>query len=463
MSIVKRFISYQIPDSSAYNQIIVYDSATETGAYSLVESLAYVYPTRATEYDSIDTTKWYKIRFYDSVNAVYSPYSQAFFGGQYDNETPFACITTTFDGGGFATVSGFYNVTNIDNTQVPVGDVATALRTARAYIDLITNDQSPYKYSRDWNTDISKRKYNAQIELIRSSEIYFAAALVYQDMADDRTLAGLSGTISTLTIPADLDASTIVPYSAVTPSTTAGNISIGQTSISDSTTADAVEAARFNLEKQLSVARYNNEKNLAFAEYNDKRQVNRYIQEAEFFTRLSVTYATKADALINLFKPTNIPVTYGLSLTRQKFLSPTSIFAYTTTGTSTTVFSTNVAGLTGLGDDINGVSYALSAANMVANSVNGVLGLDVYPTESATTLIDATLVVNGVTYWLDDWTDHTGVVGAGKAGTTGGVAGFSINFNTGAMYIELKWNFTLANGGFDLVAGDDVTLTYWTV
>lgn len=464
MATVTRFITYQIPDNSDYNQLLIFDSTTETGTYSLLDTLNYSYPNRATEYTAINTEKWYKIRFYDSANGEYSPYSDAFFGGEADQNEPFAAITSTFDGVGFATASGFYQTTGLNNVQVDINDVKDALKTAKGYIDLITDDTSPYKYSRDHGTDVTRRKYNAQLELMRKAEIYFAAALVYQDMADDRVMMGLSGSISTVTVPSDLTADAISPSGFLTVSGNAQSFSVGQTSITEPQNSDQIDVARFNVDKQLMIARYNNEKNLAFATYLDDRQTNRYQNEGNFFAATSQRYAIRADALMELFKPSSISMRYGLRLKDHKFIDPGDIYTFSYTNLSTeSAFVTNVADLTGLGSSFSGGYFLLNASGMAANTVNGVTGVAVYPLESLTTLVDARLVVNGVTYWLDDWTDHTATLTAGKAGSTGTSGGFSLDYNTGVSSVEIQWNFQASRGGFDITNTDDITFTYWTI
>jgi hypothetical protein len=464
MSLVKRFITYQIPEDSGYNLLKIFESASEDGTYTLLDTLNYTYPNRATEYSAINTIKWYKIQFFNSTDGFSSPLSSPFFGGHYDDEAQFATITSTFDGAGFATVSGFYSTTNLNPDQIDVGDVSDAMRLARAYIDLVTYDQSPYKYSKNFGLETTRRKYNASIEVIKRSEIYFAAALIYQDMADDRTMMGLSGSITPILVPADLTSSGILPGSQLVVSGVATSISIGQTSINEPTTLDMIETARFNLDKELQIARYNNEKNLAFATYLDTRQTERYMKEATFFYNTSKTYANKANSLINTIKSPYIPITYGTSISTQKFMNPGSIYNFSYTNIATdSIFVNNVADLTGLGSSFSGAYYDLSAANMVANSVNGTLGVAVFPLESSTTLIDSRIVVNGVTYWLDNWTTNAGVVQPGHNGTTTSNDGFSLSFNTGAQYIKIKWNYTLANGGFNITNSDSITLTYWTI
>ena len=534
MALVTRFITYELPNLATYDQLLLYESTTESGTFSLDQTLSYQYLTRATEVDNLNTDKWYKIRFYDTVNALYSPYSDVFYGGHYDDKEPFACVTSTFDGAGFATASGFYTTTRLKTEQVSVGLVKDALKTARAYVDVTLDDVSPYKYSIFVDTDNAKRKYNANIEITRKVEIYFAAALIYHDMADDQVMVGLSGSFTSLSVQADLTADTdvsgVVDVSGVADITAdadldpraidptgympasgyiAATISIGQTTIGDQERYDAVDAARFNVdkdlniakfnqekeldvarfnvekelnlsrfnqEKELSIARFNQEKglsvaqhniqkNLEYARYLDAREVARQQALADFLYGISKSYAAKADALMNVIRPSTVRLRYNEIYSLQRFVNPADgifPFAAAIPIVSVPTFNENTATLTGLGASFSGVFYALSAANMANNPVNGVSGQAVFPLESATSLIASNLVVNGVTYYLDDWTDHNGVVLAGAAGAISGAAGYSLSYDTGDDFVEIEWNYTDGAGGFDIDNTDLIVLTYWT-
>lgn len=455
MAIVKRYISYSIPESADYNQIQLMEASTETGTYTLKDTLNYTYPTRATEYNSIDTTKWYKIIFYDSANGLSGPTSDAFYGGHYDEQAGFAVISSTFDGAGYATTSNFYAITNLDSTKVSTSDVAKSLKIARAYIDLITDDQSPYRYSRDFTFAQTRRKYNAQLELIKSAEVYFAAALIYQDKADDSMANGISGCISDVTLPADLNIGDISPSGALIASGIT-NISIGQTSISDSDT-NRIAIAEFNLKKEIEIARYNLEKNLTYAKFLDERQMGRFAKEIDLFRAVAAQYAARAGSLINMLKPPTVPVRYGLSLNKHKFLDPGDIFSFGYNNSKLeSQFVGNVAELSGITPNASG--YLLDSV-----TVNGVAATAVYPAEIDSLVLTSYMTVNGVTYWLDDWTDHNGVVQPGKDGATGGAVGFSIDFNTGVDAISLTWNYITASGGADLTVSDEITYYYTTI
>jgi hypothetical protein len=267
-------------------------------------------------------------------------------------------------------------------------------------------------------------------------------------------MVGISGTYTILQTPIDLHPGNVEPGTALVAGTTNKNISVGQTSIQDRTVQDQVEVARFNLEKTLQLEKYNNEKNLAFAQFLDNRQIDRTMKEAAFFYQVSKTYAAKADALIDLIKPSAIQVRYGECKTR-KFLHIGDVWAFAQTNVSSDViFTESVADLTGHGGSLSSL-YSMSVI-----PVNGVTG-SVIPFQSATLLVNSALIINGVTYFLDSWINNLGITQVGKAGTSNGTAGFTLDVQN--PIAKIKWNNTLANGGFDLVNGDNISLTFWMV
>lgn len=571
MAIVKRFIAYALPEDLDSDKLQLWEATTEDGSYSLSQSVNYSYAARATEFDDLDTAKWYKIRFRNSDDGTNSAYSDVFPGDGADIREPFAAVTTTFDSARYSTASDFYGITNLNSGLVSTSDVIAGLKTAKAYIDIITDDMSPIRYSRDWGTDITRRKYNAQMELVKQCEVYLAAALIYKDLSDDRVMIGISGTpialtslsepsdispSGLLTAPTDLVISGTVVATDVTLSSSGivstdltltsdivasgatESISVGRTSITRGAGADATSVsaaefnvkkdidvydhnddkkakinehndnklineadwnfkkdlesskhanseqlriAAFNLEKDLTVARHNDNLYLEYAKFNsekslrytgmlDERNIaleeyryNRYAREAEIFDNMSVSYATKADLLLNSFRPTSINLRYGEDISRSKFLNPTDIFNFSITNLSTeTVFVLNAADFTGLGDDFNTSGCIVDATFMKDNQVEGVSGVAVEPLESRTTLVDSTLLVNGVNYHLDEWVDNNGVTQAGvtEAGTSGG---YRLSFDTGVNAVSMEWLYNAAAGGFDLTATDAVTFNFYTI
>lgn len=71
-------INWNPPDKDAtYDQVIIYRSNAKYGTYSVVKTIEDI---RTTKYNDLDATSssWWKIRFFDSVNSIYSSYSEPF-------------------------------------------------------------------------------------------------------------------------------------------------------------------------------------------------------------------------------------------------------------------------------------------------------------------------------------------------------------------------------------------------
>ncbi len=75
-------ISWQVPDTeSTFDKAYIYRADSENGTYTEIANQDI---SDQTYYDMNGTTdKWYKIRFYDSTNLIWSDYSDAIQGGFY--------------------------------------------------------------------------------------------------------------------------------------------------------------------------------------------------------------------------------------------------------------------------------------------------------------------------------------------------------------------------------------------
>lgn len=347
MAIVKRFISYALPEDVDSDKIQLWESSIETGTFTLDTTLNYSYGARATEVDSINTEMYYKIRFRNSEEGTNSAFSDVFFGGNTDEREPFATVSTSFDGAGYGTVSGVYATSNLSTSFVPVGDVQKALKISRAYIDIRTGDQGPNKYARDWGTDITRRKYNAQLEMIKACEENYALAIIYRNLADDQmtdTISNASGwmfgtgdveadasggaplspganisatdvTLSSgVTVPSDLSLSLDISPTGLATSTdviastdlelrsditassgsfndlSAGaSISVGQTSISDiirsnqGVSREDTRAEEHNVNKDININDHNDNKHIATSGYNDEKNIDLSQHNSDLF------------------------------------------------------------------------------------------------------------------------------------------------------------------------------------
>jgi hypothetical protein len=110
--------------------------------------------------------------------------------------------------------------------------------------------------------------------------------------------------------------------------------------------------------------------------------------------------------------------------------------------------------LTGLGQNFSGW-YTLSLTNLGNNHpVNGITGVIISPSTTST-IVDATLNINGFNYYLDNYINISGATLPGIYGTTLASGGFSLDL-TGP---KIKWNYT-NYAGFTLNNTDNIVLRY---
>jgi hypothetical protein len=400
MATVSAVFTFALPEDTGTNELRIYQSLTETGTYALATTFNYTYGYRTQEYDSTDTTKWYKIQFYNSNDDEAGPMSDPVYGGDFGTrDTPFLALSSTFDGAAYASATEVYNLTMLTTTDIAVSEVQRILRSTRAYIDLRLSETGVEKYRKYWGVDVSRRKYNAQLRVIKDVEINLAASVIFRTLSDKQQMNVVRGLISGRS-----------------------SVSIGATTIAGS----------------------------------DPGVI------AGTLTSLSIRYAQMAAALFNSIIPATIPLSYSDNyrkgpLFMMPFEAIGNIYSSITNIGSTFVMYT--ADLTGLGDDMNGSYFSLDS-NAV---VEGIASSSVIPLEAQSSIVDAELYVNGALYHLDDWVDHSDATQPGKGGTTGGTNGFSVDFSTDISYIDIIWNNTTANGGFDLIEGDEVILKYWVL
>lgn len=165
------------------------------------------------------------------------------------------------------------------------------------------------------------------------------------------------------------------------------------------------------------------------------------IQLAEYLESKSQSYGQQAISIIQSLLPTSIPLFYGDGMVRERFVHPQDIYAYAgqTPATSEATLEQVSESLTGFGSSMNGTWLDLS---------------DI-PSETSSTLEDAVLTINGVEYPINQYIDSYGE----EVTITAGNNGFSINFY--GTTPQIRWNYTLANDGFNLVDSDIITVRYW--
>jgi len=205
--------TFALPEDTETDQLIIHSAATETGTYSIDTTVSYEYGTTQYEYDALDDVTWYKIQFNNSVDSETGPISDAVYGGSFSNASPFLAVSTSTDGANYATTQDVYDYSTLTTADVTQARVSQALRRARAVIDLRTAELNLSRFTKTFNTDTSRKKFNATLRIVKEAEINIALGNVYRGLSDDLVMDRLRGALS-----GDADES--------------GAVSIGQTSLS---------------------------------------------------------------------------------------------------------------------------------------------------------------------------------------------------------------------------------------
>lgn len=379
MATINAVFLYGIPEDRDTNAVRILESTSENGTYTIVEVQNYVYGQKASEYDAADSERWYKIQFLNSVAGETSPESDIVFGGDYDKSKPFFAISTSFDGAGYASVTELLSQSKLSLQDVTSANCARALKISRAFIDLVSESQSVGKFSKYFDLDTSRRKYNAYLEILKQCEINFALSILYKNLADDWVMKSVRDN---------------------TGVTNFDSVSIGQTSLSQSDPTN--------------------------------------LKVAEFLDTQSQRYGSQAASLLQTLVPTSIPISYSEV---QKRVSPIEWTAFAGSYISHSADQLDLVTvlLTGHGVAMNGAAYTFTGAS---------------PVILTSTLNDAILTVNGVNYPIESYVGLTGTsVPIGSVNT-----GFVLSLYSGQ---TIRWNFTTANGGFDLTNTDIIQLQYW--
>lgn len=223
MATVSATLTFSLPEDVDSDQLLIYSSTTKTGTYSLVATVSYEYGTISYELDTLDTTKWYKVKFNNSVDAEAGPLSDAVYGGDFDKASPFLAVSTTTDGANYATVNDVYDYANLTTQDVTSSKISKALKRARAVIDLRTAELDLDRFSL-WSTEVARKKYNATLRILREAEINIALGHLYRGLADDDVIQRLR------------DSNTLG----------GGAVSIGATSIADDNERDTANTVELN-------------------------------------------------------------------------------------------------------------------------------------------------------------------------------------------------------------------------
>jgi hypothetical protein len=185
MAIAAATFTFSLPEDTESDILRLLQATTKDGTYSLVASITYSYGTITHEYDSTDTLKWYKVQFYNSVDAEAGPLSEAVYGGNFDNAAPFLAVSTTTDGAQYATAQDVYDYATLTTNDATLSNINKALKKARALVDLRTADLGVDRFLRDFTTEVSRKKYNATLQIVREAEICLALGHIYRGLSDD--------------------------------------------------------------------------------------------------------------------------------------------------------------------------------------------------------------------------------------------------------------------------------------
>lgn len=183
--------TFALPEDINSDQIRIFSSATKEGTYSLATSVDYEYGTTSYEYDTLDDVLWYKIIFNNSVDSEVGPWSDPVYGGDFSKASPFLAISTASDGANYATNQDVYDYATLTTADVTQARVSQALRRARSIVDLKTAALNLSRFTRTFDTDTSRKKYNATLRIVREAEINIALGNIYRGISDDLVMNDL--------------------------------------------------------------------------------------------------------------------------------------------------------------------------------------------------------------------------------------------------------------------------------
>jgi len=184
--------TFSVPEDTGSNYLQLFSATTKTGSYSQVgNDIAYNYGETTYEYEDIGATTWYKIRFYNSTDEQYSPYSEPIYGGWWATNTkPFLAVSTSTDGANYASIQDVRDFSDLNSDDVSDSRVSQALRRARAIVDIKTGEMGLDRFN-NFKSSTNRRKYNATLRLIKEAEINYVLGMVYRGMIDDLIIQGI--------------------------------------------------------------------------------------------------------------------------------------------------------------------------------------------------------------------------------------------------------------------------------
>lgn len=335
-------IVFSLPEDNTSDIINVYSSTTETGTYTLIGSEDYDYGSTSFMIEDIDEALWYKISFESTSTGYQSALSDPIFGGDFTaRSTPFARVSTTFDGINYASVSEVYTMSNLTIAECPVNTTQTILRSVRAYIDIRLGELNLNTYRFGYNDDVSRRKYNGHLRITRDIEINLTISAIMDKLASDSQLEYarlddkiddpyLAKTITTV-IDRDIQVTTTgatTPTPSTVPGQTGGlkSVNIGPSTVTYDLTAVSNQVVVTNNQSQGTEG----DETITVTgdmfmdnDGPDKRGA-RLAKRIEIFSKLALDYKERANSLFKTIIPNSIDIYYGTS-SRYQFPRPLTV------------------------------------------------------------------------------------------------------------------------------------------
>jgi hypothetical protein len=185
-------ITFALPEDTEADQLQIYASTTQDGTYDLVHTVAYEYGEAQYEFDALNDTYWYRIKFYNSRDGESGPISEAVYGGQFSQAAPFLAVGTTSDGAAFATSQDLYDYSGLQPADVSPSRASASLKRARAWIDFRVAELGIDRLEA-FATDVARRKFNASLRILKEAEINIALGHLYTSLSDDLIIANMRG------------------------------------------------------------------------------------------------------------------------------------------------------------------------------------------------------------------------------------------------------------------------------
>lgn len=191
MSIVHASFLFSLPEDVDSTLLLLSSSATETGTYTAVAALPYVYGTTSIDIN-IDNISWYRLQFLNPTTGFYGHTSDPVYGGNVSFGAPFLTVSSPTSSAHFATTTDVYQYAGLTAEDIPQAAVGRGLRQARAMIDYRSEMMDITRFE-VYPSEVGRRKYNAGLRLLKEAEISYTLGYIYRSMADDTIMQARRG------------------------------------------------------------------------------------------------------------------------------------------------------------------------------------------------------------------------------------------------------------------------------